>query len=67
MRGDEAISTDDDVIANTRIEVEQQYNVTRIVVGWTRKWGVFSRSRSLANEITELSDSIDVIIRSGGS
>jgi two-component system sensor histidine kinase KdpD len=47
------------------VEVAEQYDATRIVVGRSKKRGPFGRVRSLAEEIIELSETMDVIILSG--
>jgi two-component system sensor histidine kinase KdpD len=51
--------------ARQLVEIAEQYQATRIVVGRSKKRGPFGRTRSLADEIIELSDTIDVIILSG--
>jgi two-component system sensor histidine kinase KdpD len=51
--------------ARQLVEIAEQYQATRIVVGRSKKRGPFGRTRSLADEIIELSDTIDVIILGG--
>jgi two-component system sensor histidine kinase KdpD len=51
--------------AHQLVEIAEQYKATRIVVGRSKKRGPFGRARSLADEIIELSDTIDVIILGG--
>lgn len=51
--------------ARQLVEIAEQYKATRIVVGRSKKRGPFGRIRSLADEIIELSETIDVIILSG--
>lgn len=52
-------------VARQLVEIAQQYNSTRIVVGRSKKRGPFSRTRSLADEIMDLSEIVDVLILSG--
>ncbi len=47
------------------VEIAEQYDATRIVVGRSKKRGPFGRARSLAEELMDLSEKIDVIILSG--
>lgn len=52
-------------VAPQLIEIAKQYSATRIVVGRSKKRGPFGRARSLAEELMDLSETIDVIILSG--
>lgn len=52
-------------VARQLVEIAEQYNSTRIVVGRSKKRGPFSRMRSLADELMDLSETVDVIILSG--
>ncbi len=51
--------------AHQLLEIAQQYKATRIVVGRSKKRGPFSRTHSLADELMELNETVDVIILSG--
>ena len=52
-------------VALRLVEIAGQYDAARLVVGRSRKRGPFGRAKSLAEEIMDLSDTIDVIILSG--
>jgi two-component system sensor histidine kinase KdpD len=52
-------------VARRLVEIAEQYDATRLVVGRSKKRGPFGRAKSLAEEIIELSDTVDVIVLSG--
>jgi two-component system sensor histidine kinase KdpD len=52
-------------VAEQLVEVANQYNVSRIVVGRSKKRGTFRRSKSLADDIMDLSATMDILILSG--
>ena len=52
-------------VAQKLVEIAEQYDATRIVVGRSKKRGPFGRARSLAEDMIDLSEKIDVIILSG--
>jgi two-component system, OmpR family, sensor histidine kinase KdpD len=51
--------------AEQLVQVAKQYGVSRIVVGRSKQRGFLGRHHSLAEEIMELDDDIDVLILSG--
>jgi two-component system sensor histidine kinase KdpD len=65
--GAELLSVAGDDVPRKLVEVAEQYGVTRIVIGRTKKRGLFSRAKSLAEDIIDLSETLDVVILSGGS
>ena len=47
------------------LEIAREYGATRLVVGRSKKRGPFSRAKSLAEELIDLSETIDVIVLAG--
>jgi two-component system sensor histidine kinase KdpD len=63
--GAETVSIAGQDVARQLVEIAEQYNATRIVVGRSKKRGPFGRVRSLADELMDLSETVDVIVLSG--
>jgi len=63
--GAETLTVAGQEVAAQLVEIAARYDASRIVVGRSKKRGPFSRARSLADELMDLSETIDVIILSG--
>jgi two-component system sensor histidine kinase KdpD len=64
--GAETITVAGVSVAEQLVKVAEQYNVSRIVVGRTKgRRGLLWRQRSLADEIMDLSETLDVLVLSG--
>jgi two-component system sensor histidine kinase KdpD len=63
--GAETLSVAGQDTARQLVEIAEQYKATRIVVGRSKRRGPFGRTRSLADEILDLSPTVDVIILGG--
>jgi two-component system sensor histidine kinase KdpD len=62
--GAETLTVAGESVAEQLVAVAEQYSVSRVVVGRTKRRGAFRRVRSLADEIMELSETLDVLILS---
>jgi two-component system sensor histidine kinase KdpD len=63
--GAETLTVAGQGVAQELVRVADQYNVSRIVVGRSKKRGPFGRAKALAEEVMDLSETLDVIILAG--
>ncbi len=63
--GAEALTVAGQNLARQLIEVAEQYNAARIVVGRSKRRGAFGRAHSLADEIMDASETLDILILRG--
>jgi len=63
--GAETLTVAGESVAATVIDIANRYNVSRVVIGRSKRQGLFGRARSMSDELIDLSDTLDIIILSG--